>query len=92
MKITQMRSNKGGGGYVPNQLIIRHEGFEWFQSYASVIARRDLKTGEITLDEDSWDYSATTGVYRNQFLGEGIAETRKKIKAGIYKLAKLSLP
>lgn len=89
MKIIQMRSGKGNP--VPNQLIISHEGFEWFQSYDSIIARKDLKTGEIILDEDRWDYSATTGVYRNRFLGEGIAETRKKIKAGTYKLAKLSL-
>ena len=48
------------------------------------------KNGKITLDSYYWDYSVTTGKYRNQFLNEGIAETRKKIKEGIYKLANLN--
>ena len=43
-----------------------------------------------TFDKDSWDYSVTTGKYRNQFLGENKAETLKKIKSGEYKLAKLN--
>ena len=38
------------------------------------------------MDKNTWDYSRTTGKYRNEFLGEGIAETRAKIKKGIYKL------
>lgn len=45
---------------------------------------------QITLDEHYWDYSATTGKYRNQFLNEGIAETRKKIESGEYVLADLN--
>ena len=44
----------------------------------------------VYLDESDWDYSVTTGKYRNQFLGEGIAETRKKIASGEYKLANLN--
>ncbi len=75
---------------------------EVFQSYQSVIAERiywrkediqgipDAKEIEITLDKDFWDYSTTTGKYRNQFLGEGIEETRKKIASGEYKLANLN--
>lgn len=65
---------------------------EWFQSYDTIIAQIDQATGEVTLDEKNWDYSATTGKYRNQFLGEGIAETRKKIASGEYKLANLNEP
>lgn len=45
---------------------------------------------KIVLDERYWDYSATTGKYRNQFLNEGIAETRKKIESGEYVLADLN--
>ena len=30
-----------------------------------------------------WDYSMTTGKYRNQFLGEDKKETQRKIKEGI---------
>jgi len=59
-----------------------------FISYGTMIV---AVTDEATyLDEYYWDYSATTGRYRNQFLGEGIADTRKGIKAGAYKLADLN--
>lgn len=74
---------------------------ETFQSYNSVIAVRTIwdkkdcegfKTNniDIELDEKYWDYSTTTGKYRNMFLGEGIEETRKKIKSGEYKLVNLN--
>ena len=46
--------------------------------------------GKIQLDSQYWDYSATTGYYRNQVLGEGIAETRKKIESGKYELVNLN--
>jgi len=46
--------------------------------------------GIIYLDKYSWDYSVTTGKYRNEFLGEGIAETRKKIASGEYILTNLN--
>jgi hypothetical protein len=42
------------------------------------------------LDKDSWDYSRTTGKYRNLFLEESKAETESKIKKGIYKLVGLN--
>ena len=44
----------------------------------------------IVLDEYYWDYSSTTGKYRNQFLGEKKAETLKKIRSGEYKLKNLN--
>ena len=47
-------------------------------------------SGFIYLDKHYWDYSRTTGKYRNEFLGEGIAETRKKIKSGEYRLVDLN--
>jgi len=81
------------GNEVANQFIIRQRtgrGIrEFFQSYRSVIAVID-ENGCVTLDRDKWDYSPTTGKYRNQFLGEDIRETRKKIKQGIYALADLN--
>jgi hypothetical protein len=49
-----------------------------------------IRTEEVTLDENSWDCSKTTGKYRNEFLGEGIADTRRKIKDGTYELADLN--
>jgi len=42
-------------------------------------------TEKVYLTKD-WAYSNTTGKHRNQFLNEGIKETRKKIKSGEYTL------
>ena len=78
------------GNKVANQFIIDNKNKEIFQSYNSIIAVRNKKTDKITLDSYYWDYSVTTGKYRNQFLGEGIAETRRKIKEKIYKLKNLN--
>jgi hypothetical protein len=89
------------GKEVPNQFIISEEGRESngnfikkevFQSYKSIIAERIIWNDrtDITLDKNYWDYSTTTGKYRNQFLGEGIEETRKKIASGEYKLDDLN--
>ena len=92
MKVQNMTSQRRHGREVANQFIIWQGQMEWFQSYDKIIAQVDRGNGQVTLDEKSWDYSATTGVYRNQFLGEGIAETRKKIASGEYKLANLNDP
>ena len=86
MKVYNMTSNNGNK--VANQFIIEDKNKTYFQSYNSIIVLN--KNGKITLDSYYWDYSVTTGKYRNQFLNEGIAETRKKIKEGIYKLANLN--
>ena len=88
MKVRNMESSKGKK--VPNQMIITTDTDVYFQSYDTVIARRCLNTGQIYLDKSKWDYSKTTGIYRNQFLGEGVAETRKKIASGEYLLADLN--
>ena len=80
MKVENMTSARGNK--VPNQFIITDNGDEYFQSYKSIIAKRSK--GKIYLDDYYWDYSVTTGNYRNKFLGEGIAETRKKIASGEY--------
>lgn len=68
-------------------------GVQTFQSYNSVIAMKGYDQNSnlrVVLDEKTWDYSVTTGKYRNQFLGENKAETLKKIKSGEYKLANLN--
>lgn len=99
MKVQNMKSVNGKE--VPNQFIISEEGRgangnfikkEVFQSYASVIVERIVWSDriDITLDKDFWDYSTTTGKYRNQFLGEDKSETEKKIKSGVYRLGKLN--
>ena len=87
IKVKQMTSPRSGGP-VANQFIIYTIEGEYFQSYDSIIAFNN--NGKITLDDYYWDYSRTTSKYRNEFLGEGIADTRVKIKSGEYILADLN--
>lgn len=82
---------------VANQFTIETDEGEYFQSYQTIIAFRpryrgnEIEKPEAILDTRAWDYSKTTGKYRNLFLGDdGIAETRRKIKEGVYVLADLN--
>ena len=86
MKVQNMTSSQGNK--IANQFIIYGDDFTVFQSYNTVIAKR--QNGKIYLDKNSWDYSKTTGKYRNQFLGETKSETEKKIKSGEYELVDLN--
>ena len=88
IKVRQLRSNSGNP--VANQFEIYTDKGTYFQSYNSIIAFKPYNRKETILDEFYWDYSRTTGKYRNMFLGEGIAETREKIKEGFYKLKDLN--
>ena len=87
MKVTNMKSPRGHK--VPNQFIISTNEGDYFQSYRSIIALRK-NDGSIVLDNYYWDYSRTTGKYRNEFLMEGIKETRQKIASGEYQLTDLN--
>tara|TARA_R100000655_G_scaffold22905_5_gene46312 strand:+ start:2115 stop:2366 length:252 start_codon:yes stop_codon:yes gene_type:complete len=76
--------------YAKNQFVITEgNGTTYFQSYRSIIAKK-TKSGQVYLDKRYWDYSTTTGKYRNKFLGEKKAATEKKIKSGKYKLTNLN--
>ena len=72
--------------HVKNQFVISDNGNTYFQSYNSIIVKRDINN-KITLGND-WNYSKTTGRYRNLFLNETKKETEKKIADGIYKIDK----
>jgi len=89
VKIAQMTSGRSGRP-VANQFRITTPEGEYFQSYNSIIAYREFGTGRIMLDENYWDWSATTSKYRREFLGEGIEDTRAKIKDGTYALVNLN--
>ena len=88
MHVKNMLSSHGNK--IPNQFIIEDGQKEYFQSYKSIIALKDWKKGVIYLDSFYWNYSNTTSKYRNIFLNEKIAATRKKIKSGEYKLTDLN--
>jgi hypothetical protein len=90
MKNVKVFNIEGNNGPVKNQFIIETENGRYFQSYQSVIAFRPYGNEKIQLDSQFWDYSRTTGRYRNIFLRENKAETLKKIDAGVYELTDLN--
>jgi len=93
MNITLMTGRTGRPVANQYKIVAIEDGMtvEYFQSYKSTIARKEYSSeGKISLDSRFWDYSVTTGKYRNQFLGENKAETLKKIKSGEYKLVNLN--
>lgn len=85
--VQNMQSSRGND--IPNQFEIFTQEGKYFKSYQSMIAFKPFK-GKIVLDVNKWDYSVTTGKYRNIFLGETKKETEKKIKSGEYILADLN--
>jgi len=90
MKVENIESNKGNK--IANQFVITDDiGNQYFQSYNSMIVKKPLEVwNKIQLDQKYWNYSNTTGKYRNIFLGETITETKKKIKSGEYILTDLN--
>ena len=86
VKVENMRSSSGND--IPNQFLIFTEDGTYFQSYKTVIVAST--DNGVFLDKNYWDYSKTTGKYRNMYLGESKKETEKKIKMGIYKLIDLN--
>ncbi len=104
MKVENMTSSKGNK--VANQFIIHttephhmgndcnHEKKQVFQSYSSIIAEKvwwcSGGVRVVRLDINKWDYSKTTGKYRNIFLGETKKETQAKIDSGEYILTDLN--
>jgi len=94
MKVENITSNNGNK--IANQFIITDKaGNEYYQSYNSTIVYKDYNYNndqelKIYLDQKYWNYSNTTGKYRNIFLGETIKDTKAKIKSGEYILTDLN--
>jgi len=95
MKVENIKSNNGNK--IANQFIINDDnGNTFFQSYSSVIVKIDknydkaFSHNQVFLDQKYWNYSNTTGKYRNIFLNETIKDTRAKIKNGTYILTDLN--
>ena len=88
MKVSNIIGHAGEA--VKNQFVIEDDsGNVFFQSYDSIIVKKD-KNGQIYLDSVYWDYSTTTGKYRNIFLREDKKTTERKIKEGQYILTDLN--
>jgi len=91
MKVKNMTSHNGNK--VANQFIVDDgQGNQFFQSYSTVIVKRYWNADrlQVVLDRDAWDYSVTTGKYRNLFLNEKKRETEAKITSGEYLLDNLN--
>ena len=91
MKVENITSNNGNK--IANQFVITDDKQnEYFQSYNSMIVKKDYENDQVKiyLDQKYWNYSNTTGKYRNIFLNETIIETKKKIKSGEYILTDLN--
>ena len=87
IKVLNMTSPKGNK--IPNQFVIVTPEGDYFQSYNSVIAFINNE-GRVFLDENKWDYSTTTGKYRNIFLCENKKLTEKRINNTNYVLIDLN--
>jgi hypothetical protein len=88
MKVQNMTSNRSNREVANQFEIYGDNGEMYFQSYNSIIVK--IVRGKTYLDATYWDYSKTTGKYRNQFLGETRKETEAKIKDGTYQLVNLN--
>ena len=95
MHVKNMLSSNGN--YVPNQFIITDGERITFQSYNSTIIEIDRKKKTLTIFLD-YNYSMTTGKYRNMFLADNgfyglsnIKDLNKAIEAGSYNDYKIIL-
>lgn len=88
MRVYNMLSPRTGSP-VANQFIIEADDGRYFQSYKSIIAKKNLD-GSIELDSHYWNYSRTTSKYRNEFLGLDTKETQKRIDSGVIILTDLN--
>ena len=87
-KVQNMKSLRSHNAIANQFVITLQNGIEVFQSYNSIICVK--ANGQTYLDENRWNYSRTTGKYRNIFLNEYTKETRNKIDNGTYGLADLN--
>ena len=67
MRVYNMRSPRTGNPVANQFIIMDDEGSDFFQSYQSIIAKRD-SNGKIFLDDNYWNYSRTTAKYRKEWV------------------------
>lgn len=88
-KVSIQNLTSSQGNKIANQFEITTNEGRYFKSYDSMIAFIP-NNGKIQLDKRYWDYSNTTGKYRNIFLGEDKKRTQSKIDLGVYELTDLN--
>lgn len=92
LKVNNLESPRTGNP-VANQYEIETNKFYIFQSYNTIIAKKERGfLGKVILDSYYWNYSRTTLKYLKQFLGTNISskEIEERIKNGTYKTRNLN--
>lgn len=92
LKVNNLESPRTGNP-VANQYEIETDKYYIFQSYNSIIAKKEKGfLGKVILDPYYWNYSRTTLKYLKQFLGINISskEIEQRIKDGTYKTENLN--
>ena len=77
MTVENMVSTRTGNP-VANQFVITGNGTTTFQSYNSTIAVIDWNERTVKVGND-WNYSTTTGKYRNSFFDDNYLKWTKEI-------------
>ena len=91
IKVHNLNSPRTGNPVANQYEIITKDNYI-FQSYNSIIAKRNRETNKIILDDYFWDYSRTTLKYLKQFLNTNMSkkEIQKAIETGQIKTANLN--
>jgi hypothetical protein len=71
-----------GRNLTPKQIIIEFDNGSMFKSYDSIIAIKD--NSDTVFLTGAWNYSRTTGKYRNEFLNCGLDDCRRRLDSGEY--------
>jgi len=87
-KIKLLRFISPRGKENSNNFIVITEKGQYLISYQLTVVFQK-RNGEILLDP-RWNFSRATAKFRNKFLSEETAETRRKIESGEYKVVNLN--
>lgn len=85
MKVENMVSINGNS--IPNQFVIQDGITQYFQSYKTIVAKRE--NGKIYIDKDN-PFSVTTSKYLYRFLDVTGKEFKENVKSGKYIIADLN--
>lgn len=85
MKVENMKSRNGNA--IPNQFIITDGNTEYFQSYKTIVAKRE--NGKITIDKGN-PFSLTTSKHLYSFLNVTSQEFKANMKVNKYDIQALN--
>ena len=90
MKTTVSNMINSNGNAAANQFILTNSKVVTFMSYKTIIAKREHKSGVITIDSNAMEYSRTTSKFLYLFLGMNRKEIERNVKGGIILVEELN--